>query len=356
MDANIYTVKQNDRLPSLVIFAVDGLGPVDLTGFSVKFRAVNVLTGEEKINAAAAVTTDPIFTAAGDTLTLSSADARVDQQVTLRSTGALPGGLTASKAYYVVSVVGTAIKLSGAEGGEPITTTGPGTGTHTLIMAAVTYDWSATDTDTPGTYHGQIEATKDGKRLTFPNDSNIVIEVISDLSENSERTIAIALVMDRVQPQAAPKLRQAQIELECDRALLATTWLPDTAYKAGAEVLPPVRTGYAYMAVRSGTSRATAISQSEWPLEDNDSFSDGQSDTMIEWLNVGSDRYNAIAGAETNPYDIGRAARACWLIKARRASELIDKGDLRFSQVHDNCIAHAGSFQPFRRQTRILRY
>jgi len=356
MADNIFTVKQNDRLPSLVIIARDNLGPVDLSGYTATFRAFNVLTGETKINAAATIATDPTFTASGATLTLSSADVRVDQDVTLKSTGALPGGLSASKKYFVVSVVGTAIKLSEAKGGAPITTTSAGTGTHTLIVGAVTYDWSATDTDTPGTYHAQIEATTAGKRLTFPNDSNIVIEVLSDLSENSERTVAIVLVMDRVQPNAAPKLRQAQIELEVDRALLAATWQANTFYPAGVEVLPPVRNGYAYLALNAGTSRATAISQSDWQSEPFESFSDGHSDSMIEWENVGSDRYNeGITGVETNPYDINRAARACWLIKAQLASQMIDDGDLRFSQLHEQCINHAASFQPFQRAARFVR-
>jgi len=354
MAANIFTVKRGDRLPALVLFARDEIGTVDLAGFTATLRLVNVLTGEAKINTAATIAPDPAFTAAANVLTSNGHEIVEGQDVTLKTTGTLYAGLSASKKYYAFNVTANTLQLSLNETGGPAITIGGGaSGTHTLIVSKVTYEWTSLDTDTPGTYQGQIETTKDGRRLSYPNDSHITLEVISDLSEDSERIVAILAVMDRVQPQAAPKLRQAQIELEVDRALIATTWQPDTFYPAGVEVLPPVRNGYAYLSRQAGTSSVTVINQTDWPLGQYESFTDGQTDSVLEWENVGSDRYNAIAGAETNPYDISRAARACWLLKARMASQMVDDGDLRFSQVHEACINHAGSFKPFKRATRL---
>lgn len=358
MDVNFYTTKRGDRLPILSITARDSLGPVDLSGYSAVLRAVNVFTGATKINAAATIATDPTFTvdANTDTLTLAGGTVIENQDVTLKTSGALPGGLSASKKYFCVNVSanGATCKLSESKGGTAVNITSAGSGTHTLIAARVTYEWTALDTDTAGTYHAQIEATKDGKRLTFPNDSNITIEILSDLSDNSERSIAIIAALARVQHQAAPKITQGVVELEIDRARMAQVWAANTFYAAGVEIVPPVRNGYAYRSILPGVSRS-AVTLTDWPTDYGETFRDGQDDSMLEWENVGSAVFNGgISGAETIPYDIRRAARQCWLIKARLASQMVDDGDLSYGQLHTNCLAHANSFQPFRRHTRIV--
>lgn len=357
MADNYFSTKQNDRLPSLVLIARDSLGPVDLSGFTANLRMVNVLTGEVKINAAAQIATDPTFTADPtlDKLTSNAHGVAEGQDFTLKSSGALPGGLSAARVYYAVNVTTNTLKLSEAQGGVPVDITDAGSGTHTLIVGKITYDWTSEDKDAVGTYQGQVETTSAGKRLSYPNDGYITLEVISDLSDNSERTVAVRAVLDRVQPQATPTLTQGQVELEVDRARAASVWAANTFYPAGVEVVPPVRNGFAYVSCNPGTSGGS-VSQTDWPRVFGESFIDGQSDTMLEWECAGSDRYNAgVAGAETVLYDIGRAARQCWLIKARKAAEMIDKGDLRFSQVHDRCVDHANSFEPFTRPARIVR-
>lgn len=46
----------------------------------------------------------------------------------------------------------------------------------------VTYDWSASDTDTAGTYYGEIEITySDSKVETFPNNGYFTIIINEDL-------------------------------------------------------------------------------------------------------------------------------------------------------------------------------
>src|SRR5687768_15766502 len=114
MDDNFYTTKRGDRLPVLSITARDELGPVDLTGYTAVLKVINVLTGATKINAAAQIAADPTFTADAtlDKLTLSGGSVVPDQDVTLKSTGALPGGLSASKQYFAVNVVGSTCQLS----------------------------------------------------------------------------------------------------------------------------------------------------------------------------------------------------------------------------------------------------
>jgi hypothetical protein len=45
----------------------------------------------------------------------------------------------------------------------------------------VSYAWSGTDTDTPGMYQGEFEATINSKRETFPSHGYIVITVVDDI-------------------------------------------------------------------------------------------------------------------------------------------------------------------------------
>lgn len=356
--ADNISIKRNDLLPAVTVFARDAIGPVDLEGVTATFRMVNVLTGEAKVNAAAQVAINPTFTAnaSTDTLAATAHGMSEGQDFTLKTTGTLPGALSVSKRYFAINVTLNTLQASLTQGGTPIDITDAGTGTHTLLLGKVSYDWTNGDTDTAGTYLAQIQTTEAGKTLTYPNDSQLLIEIISDLADGTERTVAIKAAMDRTQPQAAPVLTQGEIELEVDRARLAREWQPNTAYKIGDIVVPQQRNGHCYRCVQPGTSRSTPFGYFDWPTVAGFEISDGQSDPILVWEEYGTDRFNAgIFGAETNVYDISRAAQQCWLLKARKASQFVDDGDVSFEQMHKHCVDHANTFRPFRRPTQLVR-
>lgn len=52
----------------------------------------------------------------------------------------------------------------------------------TPLSGLVDYAWSATDTNTVGTYDAEFEVTIAGLAMSFPNDSNLVIEIIGDIA------------------------------------------------------------------------------------------------------------------------------------------------------------------------------
>jgi hypothetical protein len=72
------------------------------------------------------------FTASGATITATGHDLINGQEVQLTTIGTLPTGLSLNTSYYIVGVSGDTFGLSVTAGGSAITTTGSGSGTHTI--------------------------------------------------------------------------------------------------------------------------------------------------------------------------------------------------------------------------------
>lgn len=352
MDAK-FIIKRGDLLRPLFLIAEDEIGPVDLDGVTVVFRMVNVVNGVVKINNAAATAAASIpFTAAGAVLTANGHPFNNGDAATLKTTGALPGNLSTSQKVYVVNATVNTLGLALAPGGPAIVTNSAGSGTNSLLSGRLSYAWQGTDTDTQGTYNGEFVTTQAGGPFTFPNVAPFLIQVISE-SEATDRAIAIKLVRDRVQPDTEPELTAGEIALEVDRAQLASVRQENTPYKIGDVVVPEIRNGHAYQCVQPGTSGG-ALAYRDWPTITGVHKVDGNSDPQLVWLECGHDRFNgSIFGAENNVYDIDGAARECWKLKMRRASEMVNVGSTAYKQLYDHCKEQADTFTPFYRQSRI---
>lgn len=353
MDAN-FTIRRGDLLRDVVIIVRDNIGPVDLDGVTATFRMVNMLTGAVVIEGESATPAASIpFTASGATLTAPAHNLNNGEEVTGKSSGVLPGNLSTQTRYFVVNAAPNTLQLALVKDGTPITTSGAGSGSHSLLSGRLSYTWQTGDTDTAGTYHAEFITLKDAKPFTYPNAEPFLVEIVSP-AEWGERGVAIALVRDRVQPEVSPTLTQGEIERQVDLARLATIYAPGTFYKVRDCVLPPVRNGFSYQCVQPGTSGS--LSFSEFSTDVFETFSDGQTDPQLIWQNVGTDQFNpGIAGAESNIYDIGKASRALWSIRARRCADFVDEGDISYSQMYEHATDMAHSFEPFRRPTRIVR-
>ena len=76
-----------------------------------------------------------VFTASGASLTSVAHELYVGDTVEFASTTTLPAGLSTDTTYYVVvdGLTADVFQVSASEGGDPITTTDGGTGTHTFL-------------------------------------------------------------------------------------------------------------------------------------------------------------------------------------------------------------------------------
>jgi hypothetical protein len=174
------------------------------------------------------------------------------------------------------------------------------------------------------------------------------------MSDATDRIVAIKAVSDLIQPDVAPTLTTGEVELEVDRAKLASTWAVNTVYSASKVIV--VGNGHAYQVVQSGTSQATALSVNDWPAYNGAMFGDGNSSPQLQWREIGTAAFNPrISGAEFNVYDIERAAKALARIKMVRCAQFIQDGDVSFQQMYDHWKEQWEYFRPFRRQIELVR-
>lgn len=105
-----------------------------------------------------------------DTFFIKKGDRREAIRRTLKGSNSLAVNLTGATVKFFMSKDGT-IKVNAAA---------------VLVDAAngvVEYQWIATDTDTPGIYRSEFEATfGDGTKQTFPNADYIAVHVLEDLA------------------------------------------------------------------------------------------------------------------------------------------------------------------------------
>lgn len=161
------------------------------------------------------------------------------------------------------------------------------------------------------------------------------------MSDASDRTAALALLIENLQPTVAPVLTTTATTGEVDKILdrnrRGRTWLVNTAYIAGDVVLPPIRNGHRYRVTVPGTSAAVDPGVSFWPTASGATFSEGLSSPALTWVEDGLQYENI--------YDVRRATYEGWRLKAQKATQLMTSGGSNFQQVYEHCIAMADRFR-----------
>lgn len=176
------------------------------------------------------------------------------------------------------------------------------------------------------------------------------------MSDADDLAQAIVIVTMNLQSQAAPPLTESEVAGVVDRSQVARTWEQNTGYSVGDLIVPEVRNGHYYVCIQPGTSQGTNRGFHDWPTRHGANLADGTSDPRLIWEEEGEDLFNSgIFGQERNVYDIGRASREGWLLKARKASQLPDNGDVALSQIYEHCMKQADRFYVFRRPVRVVR-
>ena len=92
-------------------------------------------------------------------------------QATLKDAALQPVNLTAASVQFHMKSVDGTIKVS-----APMLITND-------IGGVIQYDWQTGDTDTVGTYYVEFQTTYyDGSIETFPNNGNVVVNVVKELN------------------------------------------------------------------------------------------------------------------------------------------------------------------------------
>lgn len=148
--------KDDTLIPIAAILTRPGGRQIDLTGETVKFKMV-----DKDGTAIVALTTDRVtihptqtFTAAGGRLTAVEHKLADGLEVLLSTDGTLPSGLAAATRYFVVNTQRNSFQLSNAIGGNAISVTDAGSGTHSFaIVGSVQYGPLTANVNAGGKYY-----------------------------------------------------------------------------------------------------------------------------------------------------------------------------------------------------------
>lgn len=121
-----------------------------------------------------------------------------------------------------------------------------------------------------------------------------------------------------------------------DRNRRASIWAAATAYSVGDRVQLYPSNGHRYIAISAGTSAATfaAFPTGSGNMRDSYWVTDG----TVEWQQAGA--------AYPNVYDLRAAVHEGWMIKAAKASLLINQTGVSAGDLQAQCRERARDYAP----------
>jgi hypothetical protein len=157
------------------------------------------------------------------------------------------------------------------------------------------------------------------------------------------RAQAKARLSRLVQADKCPELDTSiggDLDTLLDDAAVATVWASGTTYELGAVVIPTSgnRNGLKYRLVRfDGVGVASGATEPSWSTGRDATISDGN----LTWQEYGD--------APTELWDLKKAARAGWELKASLVVPNVDYGDQNFklsdSQMYEHCIKQSNLYR-----------
>lgn len=159
--------------------------------------------------------------------------------------------------------------------------------------------------------------------------------IILARTDSTDWETALSELSEKVQIAVAPVLTLLEIQQILYRNKRAVVRANSTAYIVNQLMMPSPRNGHRFRCVVSGTSAtADPYLTYRWPTTQGARVSEGTNSPTLTWVEDGPEYANI--------YDVRQAAHECWLLKARKASQFIQTGDLNFHQVYDHCVEEAG--------------
>lgn len=144
------------------------------------------------------------------------------------------------------------------------------------------------------------------------------------MTDEEDKVLALEQLARLVQLDVVPVVQVWEAEEILESYKRASRWVTVAELDYGALVMPTDRNGHLYRVTTGGTGGVTE--PASWTTTDGGIVADGD----VEMEEAGPDMATV--------YDVRGAAQACWGLKARRASQFIDAGDLKLSQVVQHCI------------------
>jgi hypothetical protein len=142
---------------------------------------------------------------------------------------------------------------------------------------------------------------------------------------------AKAALRHYAQPDTEPKLDDPELNAILNRVQRASFWEPSKAFVYGAVILPVTKNGHRYRVLEGGT---TGTTEPTWPKRNGAAITDG----TVRWEEAGADFDNV--------FDVRAAAHEAWMMKAAKASVLIDRDRQMYSQITEHCRQMAERFGP----------
>ena len=141
------------------------------------------------------------------------------------------------------------------------------------------------------------------------------------------------------QAASEPQLEDDEIDDLLADASTVSVWSAATNFEHGDRVIPTTanRNGHIYRVARfDGSGRSTGSTEPSWP----DYYCARVTDGDITWEEAGR--------APSSLWDLSTAAHRGWLLKAGKAAQQFDYGDMDHkqsaSQLHKHCLEMAEKF------------
>jgi len=157
------------------------------------------------------------------------------------------------------------------------------------------------------------------------------------MTDSEAFQMAVEIVSVQAQACLPPELSTGELEAVIRKSQVAASWQPDTVYGQGATVVPTVSNGHLYTCTVAGTSGATEPAFNQFA---GTTTTDG----TVTWME---------AGLEKGFFDLDQATSDAWLLKAGKASPLVQNSSAGQSLASQQLFTHCNQMARYWEPTKV---